>query len=114
MKNRKTDDDILKEFEELHDTYALKIIRAGSDQTNFKILKMLPANIKDMMRELKLTKVPVTVRINMLDKVGLVEWFKGTGNVVITDLGKFFCDKIEKSEDMFREHAADILKRHIE
>ncbi len=114
MENRKTDDEILRELGELHNTIALKTVRVGTDEVNFKILYMLPSNIENMMRELHLTKVPVNIRINQLEKVSLVKRFKGTGNVVITDFGMFFLDKINTYEDIVREHVMDILKKHVE
>ena len=113
MKNRKTDEEILEELWKLHDTFALRVVRTGSDQINFKILKMLPANIETMMKELNLTKVPVNNRVNMLEKVALVKRFKGTGNVVMTDFGEFFLGKIEEYEEMVREKAMNILRRCI-
>jgi hypothetical protein len=114
MKNRKTDEEILGELWELNDIFALKVVRTGTDETNFKILNMLPSNIEDMMKELCLTKVPVNIRVNLLEKVELVKRFKGTGNVVITDFGEFFLKKIRTFEDIIRENAVSILKNHIE
>lgn len=114
MKARKTDEDILREIEELRNTATLKIIRVGTNETNFKILKMLPSNVENIMKELCLTKVPVTVRLNLLDKMGLVNWRKGTGNVVTTDFGKFFFGKIETFEDVVREHVVSISRKHLE
>lgn len=114
MKNRKTDDEISKEIEELFDTVAIKTVRAGTDETNFKILRMLPSNIENIMKELRLTKVPVTVRVNLLDEMGLIKWYKGTGNVVMADFGRFFFDKIREYEEIVRGHVVNILKRHVE
>lgn len=113
MKNRKTDKEIIDELWKLNDTFALRVVRTGSDEINFKILKMLPANIENMMKELNLTKVPINNRVNMLEKVDLVKRFKGTGNVVITDFGKFFLDKIDVYQEMVRENSVDILRRCI-
>lgn len=114
MKNRKTDEEILKELEELNDTFALKVVRVGSDEINFNILEILPSNIETMMRVLHLTKVPVNNRVNLLEDVRLVKRFKGTGYVEITDLGKFFLDKIRTSEDMVRDHIVSIARKFIE
>jgi len=110
MENRKTDEDILKELGELKDTFALKVVRIGTDETNFKILKMLPSNIENMMKELHLTKVPVNNRVNLLEEVGLVKRFKGTGNVAIADFGEFFLDKIESYEEIVRKNYVNILR----
>jgi hypothetical protein len=110
MKNRKTDEEILEELWESIDTFVMKVVRTGTDETNFKILKMLPANIENMMKELNLTKVPVNNRVNILEKVVLVKRFRGTGNVVITDFGEFFLDKIYASEEIVRENYVGILR----
>jgi predicted transcriptional regulator len=114
MKNRKTDEEISRELGELYDAIGLKTVRAGTDLKNFKILKMLPSNIKDIMEELCLTKVPVTIRVNILDEVGLVKWYKGTGNVVMTDFGAFFFEKIKTYEEIVRGHVVSIVKNCVE
>jgi hypothetical protein len=88
----------------------LKVIQTGSDKTNFKILEMLPNNIDNIMKEFKLTKVPANVRVNKLEKVGLVKRWRGTGLVVLTDLGACFMSVIDKGKDMIRP----ILEKMIE
>lgn len=98
----------------LTETIALHVVRAGTDKTNFKILEMLPSNIGIMMIELNMTKVPINVRVNKLEKVGLVDRFKGTGNVVLTDFGKFFIDTIKSYDKLVIRYAFDILKKHME
>jgi DNA-binding GntR family transcriptional regulator len=114
MKNRKTDDEISRELGELYYTIGLKTVRAGTDLKNFKILKMLPSNIENMMKELHLTKVPVNNRVNLLEEVDLIRRLRGTGDVVITDFGKFFLDKIRTYEDVVRDHVVSIIKNHVE
>lgn len=59
--------------EKLSDSFVLKIIQIGTDRVNYKILKMLPNNINNIMKELELKKVPANVRTNTLEKVGLVK-----------------------------------------
>ncbi len=90
---------------------ALRTVRIGTDPINFKILEMLPSNIGIIMKEFDLTKVPVNVRVNQLEKVGLVRRFKGTGHVEITDFGQFFLNKIITYEDIVAENIIHILKR---
>ncbi len=92
---------------------ALKVVRTGTDEINHKILKMLPTNIDNLMKEFKLTKVPVNIRVNALEKVGLVHRLKGTGGVEITDFGEFFLDKINGFEDNVQEHMYDILVKTL-
>lgn len=77
----------------------LKMIRTGSDKKNFKILEMLPDNINNIMKETVLTKVTANVRLNKLEKVGLVKRYRGTGLVVLTDLGKDFMNAIDKAKE---------------
>lgn len=98
----------------LTEKLALKVVRIGTDKTNFKILDMLPSNIDTMMKELNLTKVPVNHRVNELEKTGLVDRFKGTGNVVLTDFGKFFIDTIESYGKIVTKYTIDILNKHME
>lgn len=114
MKNRKTDDEISRELGELYDSIGLKTVRAGTDLKNFKILKMLPSNVENIMKELRLTKVPINNRLNLLEKVDLIKRLRGTGDVTITDFGKFFLGKIETYEDIVRDHVVSIVKNHVE
>ena len=98
----------------LTEKMALKVVRVGTDKVNFKILKMLSSNINVMSKEFNLTKVPINVRVNELEKVGLVLRFRGTGNVALTDFGKFFIDKIEEYEEIVCKRVTDIVERHFE
>ena len=94
---------------------ALKTVRTGSDKINFKILKMAErerergTNIEDVIRETGLTKVPVNVRINQLEKVDLVRRWRGTGLFVLTDLGKIFMNLVRRGEDMVRDRIMEML-----
>jgi DNA-binding GntR family transcriptional regulator len=103
QKKRYTDDLVAKKLSgqwSLTEKITLKIVRSGADRINFKILEMLPSNINAIMKEFNLTKVPINVRVNELEKVGLVDRFKGTGIVVLTDFGKFFIDTIKSYEEL--------------
>lgn len=82
---------------ELIEKITLKIVRTGTDKINFKILDMLPSDINAIMEETKLTKVPINVRVNKLERVGLVKRWRGTGLIVITDFGKEFVEMISNS-----------------
>lgn len=98
----------------LTEMITLKIVRVGTDEINFKILEILPSDIKTIMKEVNKTKVPVNVRVNELEKVGLVERFKGTGKVVLTDFGRFFIDTIGSYEELVRENLMEIIMAKIE
>ena len=101
----------------LVEVIALKLVRTGSDRTNFQILKMAErgiekgrgTNIGDIMRETGLTKVPVNVRMNQLEKVGLVRRWRGTGLIILTELGKIFIRAVSRGEDIVRERIMEIL-----
>lgn len=118
MKNEKkigevANEDMPSRFS-LIEMVTLKVVRTGTDDINFKILKILPSNINTVMKELNMTKVPVNVRVNGLEKLGLVGRFKGTGNVILTDFGKFFIDTIESYGKLVRRHTFHILDKHMD
>jgi DNA-binding GntR family transcriptional regulator len=96
---------------ELIEKIALKVARTGTDKTNFKILGMLPSDINTMMKEFNLTKVPINIRINQLEKVGLVNRWRGTGIVVLTEFGKDFMKLIYGYQDIVRPNIMDMLKK---
>ena len=100
--------------ETLIGSIALKVTRVGTDEVNFRILKMLPASIEEIMMETKFTKVPINIRVNLLEKVWLAKRYRGTGMVILTDFGKFFIDKIEEYEEIVGEHVIEIVKKHID
>lgn len=91
----------------------LKVVQTGSDKTNFKILEMLPNNINNITKEIGLTKVPANKRVNKLEEVGLVKRWRGTGLVVLTDLGTCFMDVIDKGKDMIRPRLEEIIEEMI-
>jgi hypothetical protein len=46
--------------------------------------------------------------------VGLVDRFKGTGRVELTDFGKSFMITIREYEQVVRERVLDILNKHLD
>lgn len=99
---------------ELIEKIALRVTRTGADKTNFKILEMIDSgngNINDMIKETGLTKVPINIRINQLEKVGLVNRWRGTGIVILTDFGKDFMKSIYGYQEIVRSNVIDILKK---
>lgn len=85
---------------ELTERIALKIVRTGTDKINFEILEMAnneSTNINKLMEYTKLTKVPINIRVNKLERVGLIKRWRGTGLIVITDFGKEFVEMISNS-----------------
>lgn len=100
---------VMDDMEKVGEKIVLKMIQIGTDKTNFKIIKMLPTNIDNIMKETGLTKVPVNVRVNKLEKVCLVKRRRGTGLVLLTDLGKDFIEMINIGEDIIIYKLKDML-----
>lgn len=85
---------------ELIEKITLKIVRTGTDKINFEILEMAnneSTSINKLMEYTKLTKVPINIRVNKLERVGLIKRWRGTGLIVITDFGKEFVEMISNS-----------------
>lgn len=84
-----------EEINKIVENITLDMFNVGADKNNYKILKMLPTDLKAVMKELDLTKMPVNTRINELEKVGLVKRRKGTGKVMPTEMTGYFLDLID-------------------
>ncbi len=84
-----------EEIKQIVENITLDMFNTGADKNNYKILKMLPTDLKTVMKELNLTKMPVNTRVNELEKVGLVKRRKGTGKVMPTDMTGYFLDLID-------------------
>lgn len=99
---------------ELIEKIALKVTRTGTDKINFQILEMANndgMNINKLIEETKLTKVPINVRVNKLERVGLIKRWRGTGIVVLTEPGKDFMKLIYGYQEIVRSNVIDILKK---
>lgn len=90
----------------------LEMFNVGTDGINFKILKMLPTDINNIMKEVNLTKMPVNTRINKLENVGLAKRIRGTGKAIPTDMAKNFLEFVNiienKVEDAVKYKLSDI------
>jgi len=93
-----------EEIKEIVEDITLNMFNVGADKTNFRILKMLPTDLKAVMKELYLTKMPANARVNELEKVGLVKRWKGTGKVVPTEMTKNFLELIEVIKGKVKEY----------
>ena len=102
-----------KIYKDLSEKITLKIVQVGTDKTNFQILNMLPTSTESIMIETGLTKVPVNIRMNQLERVGLAKRWRGTGRIVLTDLGECFMDMIETGEEMVKGQIEEIIKRIV-
>ena len=93
---------------------ALRVTRTGTDKINFEILEMINnggGNINEMIKEIGLSKVPINIRINQLERVGLVNRWRGTGIVMLTEFGKDFMKLIYGYQEIVRSNVVDILKK---
>lgn len=88
-----------EEIKEIVENITLNMFNIGADKTNFKIIKMLPTDLKTVMMELNLTKMPVNTRLNELEKVGLAKRIKGTGKVISTKMTRDFRELINSIEN---------------
>ncbi len=101
-----------EEIKQIIENITLDMFNIGADKANFKILKILPTDLKTVMKELNLTKMPVNTRLNELEKVGLVKRLKGTGKITTTEMTEYFLDLIDnirvKVEDSVKPQLSDL------
>lgn len=101
-----------KEIEQIVENITLDMFNIGADNTNYKILKMLPTDLKTVMSEVNLTKMPVNTRVNQLERVGLVNRRKGTGKIMPTEMTNYFLDLIDtiknKVEDSIKVQLSNL------
>lgn len=82
--------DLQSDINEIAENVTLNMFHVGTDKINYRILNILPTNINTLVSELNITKMPVNVRVNKLEEVGLLERIKGTGEVIPNDLTEDF------------------------
>lgn len=91
----------------------LTLFKIGSDKTNYNILKILPNKISTIMDYTNLTKVPINNRINKLEMCGLVERKRGTGEVLITNLGNGFIRYVQSTMSLVGDDEKQFIKRFV-
>ena len=105
-----TNDKIINDIEDkVIENITLNMFHIASNQTNYHILKLLPNNVENIMKEINLTKVPVNKRINELKKYGLLKREKGTGNVYPTYLTDLFKSLIIQTEKHVKTDISEML-----
>lgn len=109
MDNNKTKKEGTEEIDRIIEKITLNVFNVGTKQTNYYILKTLPSNVEHIMKETRLTKVPVNNRINELEKYGLLVREKGTGKMYPTELTKQFMLLIAKIETYVKNNVSDML-----
>jgi len=87
----------------------LKVFRVGCDKDNYKLIMMLPSNLKELAKEFELTKMPMNKRVNELEDVGLLQRFRGTGEVKPTRLTITFIGLIEEIKPKVEKLLPDIV-----
>lgn len=88
--NEKDKIDLQSDINEIAENVTLDMFHVGTDKINYRILNLLPTDINTLVRKLNITKMPVNVRVNKLEEVGLVKRIKGTGEVIQNDLTEDF------------------------
>lgn len=99
-----------KDVHQEADALSLNVIQTGTDVTNYKILRMLPANTNSIMKRTGLTKMPVNVRLNKLQKMGLVKRWGYYDKTILTDLGKDLMCAVDKCRYMVMIKTREILE----
>ena len=103
----------LEIINKLSSVLARNVFRAGGREVNFLILQELPANVKDLMKILNLTKVPVNSHLNELEKIGLLIRQRGTGEVFPTEITKCFLEMHENMKKMVGKNMVCIFSKSI-
>ena len=99
---------------ELIKNLTLKLFHVGSNPINYKILTLLPNDIKTLMIILDLTKVPINNRVNALLKASLVNREIGTGRVHITSLGCLFLEIFDIVEKDVKKDFVHLFKMNLD
>ena len=91
----------------------LDIIFNGTKKTNFLILEMLPTDIKNIMKKTGLSKVPVNVHVNKLEKFGLLHRARGTGKLYPTKLTRTLLKSVNNMSKLIEAGVDEILPKLI-
>ena len=100
-------------MDETIEDITLTLLKIGSDKTNYNILRMLPNKICRIMNCTNLTKGPINNRINKLEMCGLVKRNRGSGDVIITDLGDEFIEYVQGIMSLVHDNEQQFIKRFI-
>ncbi|MBU0959258.1 MAG: hypothetical protein KKB31_04920 [Nanoarchaeota archaeon] len=99
-----------KEFiEKVTERITLNLFRVGCDKDNFRILQAIPNDVKTLMKEFNLTKMPMNKRINELEKVGLLKRERWKGSVEPTELTTKFLDLIKDIKEKIKEELPNLI-----
>ena len=91
----------------------LSMVRMGCDKINFKILNTIPNTIKGLMKEFKLTKMPMNRRVNELEKVGLLKRNRWLGEVEPTPLTIKLIETVNKMKVKIKAELPNLPMKFI-
>ena len=74
----------------------LDMVFTGTKRTNFRILKMLPTDVRMVMKEIGLKKVPANTHINQLESYSLLKRDRNTGKIYPTALTKILLNALDQ------------------
>lgn len=98
---------------DLIEKITLDIVFIGTKKTNFLILEMLPTDIENIMNKTGLSKVPVNVRVNKLEKYGLLCRIRGTGKLYPTKLTKLLLRSVDNMSKYIEPGVKEVLTNLI-
>jgi predicted transcriptional regulator len=89
----------------------LKMLSGAASKNNFKILRLLPNTVREMMQATGLSRSTVNNRAKLLVKLCLADRRKGNDNITLTELGVVIVDTITKIQKLV---AFNVKKRNDE
>lgn len=101
------------DLDNLIEQIAISVMYEATKNKNFQILQMLPTNVEDIIKHLEITKVPVTNRLNALEKFDLLKWYKGIGLVFPTEMTGVVLTLVERMEKIVKPEISKMLPKLI-
>ena len=100
----------IEDINDLIEEITLDVFYIGSKKINFHILKSLPTSVEQIIKDTGLTRVPVNNHFNELEKIGLLNRDKGTGNAYPTKLSNHFLSLITETEKQVKTNLINMLR----
>ncbi|MBU3896564.1 MAG: hypothetical protein KJ697_01365 [Nanoarchaeota archaeon] len=93
------------------ESISLAVLRRASDPTNYQILQNLPTDIPTLMEYVKLSKMPLYKRLNQLEKVGLIDWKKWTGELKSTEITDYVLESFKEMNKNIEKVLPELVER---
>ena len=77
------------------DITTIQVLNIITRPTNYKLMCLLPSDIKTLEAKLKINKINTNAHVNELERATLIKRYRGTGRVEISELGTMFLDLID-------------------